>query len=87
MPTGKYRVTINGFIVLGLPPLGLDEALAVEAMQGLVERGVFDRQVSARPLVNSGGHAVAVHGPGRQRPKHQQIERPLNEWQRWHVFP
>jgi hypothetical protein len=46
-------------------------------MEGLVERGVLDGQLTAGPLADGERDAVAVHGAGREGPEDQQIESAL----------
>ena len=62
--------------------LGLDQLLAVEAVEGLVERGVLDGEVARRPLADRGGDPVAVPGARGERPQDEQVQGPLHERQR-----
>src|SRR6185369_1670103 len=47
-------------LVLGFPPFALDEALALEAIEGGVERALLDLEALTRDLLDAEENAVSV---------------------------
>src|SRR5688572_1689453 len=76
---GGELVILRPPVVLGEPPLGLDEAFALEAVKGLVESGVFDGQDVVGALTDPARDAVAMHRFPGQRLENQDVERSLEE--------
>jgi hypothetical protein len=65
-----------------LAPFGVDEPLPVEAVQRLVERGIFDGEVAVGALVNERGNPVTVHWSGGEGAEHEEVEGALDERER-----
>src|SRR5262245_36555506 len=57
------------------PPLGLDPALVLEAMEGRIQRALIDLQDVLGNLLDALGDGPAVQGILLQRAQNQQIER------------
>jgi hypothetical protein len=71
-------------MVLRRPPLGFEQAVAVETMERLVERRVLDLELAVRPFLDGGGDPVTVPGPARQGAEDEKVECAGNERQlRW----
>ena len=60
------------------------ETRAVEPVERLIERGIFDRQIAGGAFVHRQCDAVAVHRSGREGSEQEQIERALHQGQRCH---
>jgi hypothetical protein len=73
------RVIAGAAIVLRRPPLGVDQSLAVEAVQGLIQRRILDGELAVRPLAHQGGDAVAVDRAERDGPENDQVEGSLQQ--------
>src|ERR1700759_1177236 len=63
----------------GLLPLRGDEAVALQAVQGGVERAVVDDERVAGRLPDGRRDAVAVRRPEQQRFENQHVERALQQ--------
>src|SRR5215216_1684208 len=61
-PCGRDGVELRAVVLLGRAPRGFDEAFALEAVEGLVERGVFDRECPVATVADPARDPVAVHG-------------------------
>src|SRR5204862_8119725 len=77
------RVIACAAIVFGRRPFRVDEALAIEPVQRLIQRGVLDGELAVRAVVDERGDPVAVHRSGRERPEHEQVESSLDDAERW----
>jgi hypothetical protein len=63
-PGHGETVVARAAIVLGHPPLGLDESFPFEAVQGVIQRAVLDLEALGRVLLEPGRDLEAVHrGP------------------------
>src|SRR4051812_21888348 len=60
-------------------PLGFDPALALEAMQGLVQRSVLDRELAVSALSDPLRDGVSVHRRPRERLEDQDVHGALHE--------
>src|SRR5687768_8851849 len=83
-PARRELVELCLAIVLGESPLALDPALALQAMQGRVERTLLDEKRVVAPFADEPRHGVAVHWPPGQRSEDQEVERPLQQVERGH---
>src|SRR5690349_4890569 len=62
LPSGRgERVVLRAVVLLGRPPLRFHEPLSLEAMEGLVERGVFDGERTFATVADPARDSVAVH--------------------------
>ena len=80
---GGERVVARAPVVVRRPPLGVDQALTIQPMERLIERGVLDGEVAVGAFVNQRRDAVAVHRPGGQDAQDQQVEGALQERKRF----
>ena len=54
------RIELRAAVVLGLPPLGLDESFLLELEEGGVQRAVVEGEAIPARLLDAAGDAVAV---------------------------
>src|SRR6266576_421349 len=59
-PGGGERVELRAAIVLGLPPLRVDESFLLELEEGGVERAVVEREAILTDFLDTSRHAVAM---------------------------
>ena len=71
----RQRVVPGPTVVLGLPPLRLDEVLPIETVQRLVKRGIFDREIPLGSPMEQRRDPIAVLAAGDQRPQDKRVER------------
>ena len=74
---GGELVEARALALVGEPPLALDEAALLEAVQGDVERSVRDVERAGRAVADDARDAVAVARPPRERLEHEHVERAL----------
>jgi hypothetical protein len=72
---GRQRVVAGAPVVLRRSPLRLNEPLAVEPVQRLVQGRILYRQFASGSLVDQRRNAVAVKRTGDEGPQYQQVER------------
>src|SRR5687768_5279322 len=76
---GCERVVPRTAIVLRDAPLRLDQALALEAIEGGVERALAELKNLLRPLLEAFGNAPAMHRLELHRAEHEHVERALQD--------
>src|SRR4249920_2838863 len=75
----RQRIELGFPVVLRGAPLGLDRALALEAMQRRIERSLLHAQRILRDLLDAIGDGPAVLRLERERLEDQEIERSLRQ--------
>src|SRR5262249_55255853 len=79
-PTARReRVVLRLPVVFGHAPLGVDGAAILEAMQGLVQRGVDDHETAAAVSLDPLTHGVAVERTQRQGFQNENVEGAVQE--------
>lgn len=74
------RVVLRFPAGLGRPPRAFDPSPVLEANERDVQGSLVQRERMVGELIETGGEAVGVLRPHRrERPKHDQIERPLQQ--------
>src|SRR5690348_12110804 len=68
-------VVLRAPVVLRRAPLGRQESLVLEAVEGGIQRALSDDQLAARDLLDAEQDAVAVEPPERHGAEHEQVER------------
>ena len=76
---GGELVVLGFAVVLGESPLGLEPAALLHAVEGGVERALFDLESLVGGLADPGGDGVAVSRPPREGLEDQEVERALEE--------
>jgi len=80
LPAGSAdRIEARAPVGVRDSPLGFDESCALEPVEGLVERGVFDGEVAVAALVNDLGDAVAVERFRAERLEDQHVDGALQQ--------
>ena len=80
-PRGRQLVVLRALLVPGDLPVGLEQALLLEAVQRGVERAVLHLEHVARSGANGDADPVSVLGSPLQRPEDEHVERSLQELQ------
>src|SRR5436190_2225218 len=75
----RQRVDPGAARVFGLPPLGVDEPAAFEALQRRQQRTGIDLEDAARHLLDATRDPEAVHRLEAERLEDEQVERALND--------
>ena len=74
---GGQRVKAGAAVGLRWTPFGVDQILAMQTVERLIEGRVFDRQISLGVFAYHRGDRVTMLGAAGQASKNQQVERSL----------
>src|SRR4030095_3657406 len=78
-PARRDGIELRLAIVVALPPLGLDEPIALETVERGIERPLWDLERVLGDLRDAEKDAVAVERAERHRLQDQHVERPGEE--------
>src|SRR4029453_10467392 len=82
LATGRrQRVVLGTAVVIREAPLCLDPALGLEAMEGLIERGILDGEDAVGALAHPSGDGITMRRPGLQGAQDEQVDCPLEQRQ------